>query len=417
MQMMRYQRAQVVGLALVILGTATASHAQLGRALRDRVQQRLQKKDEPPREDQEPPQPEPTSATAPAPSAPASEQAAATPAAAASPAATLRPGEGAWANYDFVPGDRILFAEDFTADRVGNFPRRLTLEKGTFEVVEWSGRRWLRSSNEGEFTVTLPQALPERWTMEFEVMLPSNGIYIYPGPDTDQYGGSVQAIHLAYSDVHVNVPGKAVSSVDPRVEFGEDIVPDDTYLSRPFHVRVQADGAYMKVYLDEKRLANVPNVGRFMGNALHFYFRENTANGTVFAPLLTALTINAGGAELYDALMAGGRLAVPGIYFDTGSDRIRPESSGTLAEIQQMLTDHKDLRLTVEGHTDNVGVPATNQALSERRAAAVVTYLTGRGVDASRLRSAGFGDTKPTAPNDSAEGRQKNRRVELVVAK
>lgn len=409
--MMRYQRAQVVGLALVILGTATASHAQLGRALRDRVQQRLQKKDEPPREEQEPPQPEPTPASEPVSPAPTPAQAA------ASPAATLRPGEGAWANYDFVPGDRILFAEDFTADRVGNFPRRLTLEKGTFEVVEWSGRRWLRSSNEGEFTVTLPQALPERWTMEFEVMLPSNGIYIYPGPDTDQYGSSVQAIHLAYHDVHVNVPGKAVSSVDPRVEFGQDIVPDDAYLSRPFHVRVQADGAYMKVYLDEKRLANVPNVGRFMGNALHFYFRENTANGTVFAPLLTALTINAGGAELYDALMAGGRLAVPGIYFDTGSDRIRPESSGTLAEIQQMLTDHKDLRLTVEGHTDNVGVPATNQALSERRAAAVVTYLTGRGVDASRLRSAGFGDTKPTAPNDSAEGRQKNRRVELVVAK
>lgn len=416
--MMRIQRAQVVGLALVILGTATVSHAQLGRALRDRVQQRLQKKDQPPTEDQESQPPAPTPASEPTPSAPAPEaQAAAAPASAASPAATLRPGEGAWANYDFVPGDRIIFAEDFTADRVGNFPRRLTLEKGTFEVVEWSGRRWLRSSNEGEFTVTLPQALPERWTMEFEVTLPSNGIYIYPGPNTDQYGSSVQAIHLAFHDVHINVPDKAVSSVDPRVEFGQDIVPDDSYLSRPFHVRVQADGAYMKVYLDEKRLANVPNVGRFMGNALHFYFRENTANGTVFAPLLTALTINAGGAELYDALMAGGRLAVPGIYFDTGSDRIRPESSGTLAEIQQMLADHKDLRLTVEGHTDNVGVPATNQALSERRAAAVVTYLTGHGVDASRLRSAGFGDTKPTAPNDSTEGRQKNRRVELVVAK
>jgi len=108
-------------------------------------------------------------------------------------------------------------------------------------------------------------------------------------------------------------------------------------------------------------------------------------------------------------------VATQGIYFDTGSDRIRPESTPTLKEIGQMLTEHPDLKLTIEGHTDNVGDAAANHDLSHRRAKAVAQYLvTKHGVDASRLQSTGFGDKKPAAANTTPEGRQQNRRVELV---
>jgi len=107
--------------------------------------------------------------------------------------------------------------------------------------------------------------------------------------------------------------------------------------------------------------------------------------------------------------------ATQGIYFDTGSDRVRPESSPTLKEIAAMLKEHEDLKLTIEGHTDNVGAAAANQSLSEKRAAAVKAALVGSyGVDAARLESKGLGATKPAAKNDTAEGRQTNRRVELV---
>jgi outer membrane protein OmpA-like peptidoglycan-associated protein len=75
--------------------------------------------------------------------------------------------------------------------------------------------------------------------------------------------------------------------------------------------------------------------------------------------------------RLYDALVARGRVATQGIYFDTGSDRLRPESSGTLNEIGRMLKDHADLKLTIEGRTDNVGGADSKQVLSEKRAAAV----------------------------------------------
>ena len=123
----------------------------------------------------------------------------------------------------------------------------------------------------------------------------------------------------------------------------------------------------------------------------------------------------AGGRKLYDELAAAGRVATQGIYFDTGSDRIRPESTPTLKEIAQMLTEHADLKLVIEGHTDNVGDEAANQALSEKRAAAVKDALVASyKVDAGRVSSRGLGATKPAAPNTTPEGRQANRRVELV---
>jgi len=80
-----------------------------------------------------------------------------------------------------------------------------------------------------------------------------------------------------------------------------------------------------------------------------------------------------------------------------------------------MLTQHPDLKLTIEGHTDNVGGDAANQTLSEKRAAAVKQYLVSAySIDAGRLATKGFGASKPASPNTTPEGRQNNRRVELV---
>ena len=80
-----------------------------------------------------------------------------------------------------------------------------------------------------------------------------------------------------------------------------------------------------------------------------------------------------------------------------------------------MLKEHTDLKLTIEGHTDNVGAAQANHDLSHKRAAAVKAILVSSyGIDAARLEATGFGDKKPVAPNTTGEGRQQNRRVELV---
>lgn len=110
-----------------------------------------------------------------------------------------------------------------------------------------------------------------------------------------------------------------------------------------------------------------------------------------------------------------GRAILYGIYFDTNSTVIKPESKETLAQIQKLLSTRKDLKLYVVGHTDNVGGFDYNMDLSRRRAESVVNALgTQYGIDRNRLSPAGVGLLAPVAPNSTEEGKAKNRRVELV---
>ena len=103
------------------------------------------------------------------------------------------------------------------------------------------------------------------------------------------------------------------------------------------------------------------------------------------------------------------------VLFDTGSSTLKPGAREKLAKISGILLAHKGLTLQIEGHTDSVGGDDFNQQLSERRAASVLDFLAGEGVPAEVMSARGFGKTQPVAGNDTAEGRQRNRRVELVV--
>ena len=316
----------------------------------------------------------------------------------AAPAEQLKPGEGAWANYDFKPGDRILYASDFSGDEVGDFPKSMEFKSGALETVEWQGSRWLRATADSKFYLMLPENLPERFTMEFDFSIPSNGeVWIYFTPDESRL--------LSFGGLGTAAVRNSQAGVDGR----GGVAKQDAEVVR--RARVMGDGKYLKVYLDDTRVLNVPNADMGRSNKILFYTDATAEKPTLFGNFRVA----EGGKKLYDALAAKGRVATQGIYFDTGSDRIRPESTPTLKEIGAMLKDHPDLKLAIEGHTDNVGAAAANQALSEKRAAAVRQFLVDSyQVDGARLVARGLGATKPATGNDTAEGRQQNRRVELV---
>jgi OOP family OmpA-OmpF porin len=104
------------------------------------------------------------------------------------------------------------------------------------------------------------------------------------------------------------------------------------------------------------------------------------------------------------------------VQFKTGSDVILPASDDVLTAVLQIMKDHSEItRVSVEGHTDNRGAAAYNKKLSQRRAASVVRWLTGHGIEAKRLDSAGFGLERPIDENSTDEGRQRNRRVEFHI--
>jgi outer membrane protein OmpA-like peptidoglycan-associated protein len=104
------------------------------------------------------------------------------------------------------------------------------------------------------------------------------------------------------------------------------------------------------------------------------------------------------------------------VLFDTGKYTLRPMAREKLAKISGIVLAYPDLRLAIEGNTDSVGSDAMNQTLSERRASSVMDYLASQTIPMTSMTSRGFGKTQPVASNDTAEGRQQNRRVELVVS-
>jgi outer membrane protein OmpA-like peptidoglycan-associated protein len=103
------------------------------------------------------------------------------------------------------------------------------------------------------------------------------------------------------------------------------------------------------------------------------------------------------------------------VLFDTGSYTLKPGAREKLAKISGIVLAHPGLTLQIEGHTDSVGTDEYNQTLSERRAGSVRDFLVQQGVPADGVTARGFGKTQPVASNDTPDGRQRNRRVELVV--
>jgi len=117
--------------------------------------------------------------------------------------------------------------------------------------------------------------------------------------------------------------------------------------------------------------------------------------------------------EMLDALNKDGFIALY-INFDTGKADLKPETKGTIDQITALLKGNEDLKVSIEGHTDNVGQPVANKTLSELRAKSVMNAVLKGGIAAGRLSAVGWGQEKPLADNRSEEGRAKNRRVEIV---
>jgi outer membrane protein OmpA-like peptidoglycan-associated protein len=320
-----------------------------------------------------------------------------------------------WDNYDFVPGYKVIFFTDFSEDRVGNFARGLKHVSGPIEVVERDGVKVLRSTGRSTFLIPAGKKLPERFTLEIDVIAPTASCCGYEVVAME--GGARMDRGKESSEVIWHPNGTGI--IGGAHNFGglASKTPDamqPQLRGQVAHIRVLMDSGYFKMYSNERRMHNIPDF-KFKRDSVVRVFVNGSEEETM-AVFLTSIRVAESETDvLYDALNAKGRWATQGILFATGKADLRPESRPVLKEIAATMTQHADLRILIEGHTDNVGSSATNLTLSDARAAAVKAALVADfGIAADRLTTKGFGDTKPAVPNTTATGRAQNRRVEIV---
>ncbi len=309
------------------------------------------------------------------------------------------PGEGVWRNYDFVPGKTVWKATDFTNEPVGRFPaRQLEFVRGNMQIVEFDGVKMLEATSSSVVRVKLPSKLPNAFSVEFSLRIPTPNIStrVFFSPYTTAVSRHPSDYLYLYHTPGIYRQGAELSGT--RVE---KMVAN----LQPIRLQVRDEWAIM--YVGSERVSQVPTANFVRGDVIEFHLDANAR----FPTYLTDVVVAVGLDNLYDALVANGEVTTRGILFDVDSDRLRPESTPVLVELTTALKEHPDLRVGIEGHTDAQGEDAHNLALSERRARAVVAYLTSQGIAAARLQSAGKGESMPVADNATPEGRQQNRRV------
>lgn len=320
-----------------------------------------------------------------------------------------------WDDFHFVPGNRVLFYTDFSDDRSGSFAGRLHYRRGSMSVVERDGRRMLRATARSEFLIPIGSPLPERFTLEIDVIAPTeycclDGVVFVEGGtivDQGRYSADVSwAPHGAW------VNGSGMIRANSLVAIPDESQP--ALRGRLVQLRVDVDGTAFTMYANERRLLTIPELEFKRDTALRVVVHGAAEPGMAayIAGIRVAERVD---GALSDALAARGRWSTLGILFAIAKAELRDESAPVLREIAATLKGHPELRIRIEAHTDNAGDAAAGLTLSQERAEAVRAALIARfGIAAERIVAKGLGATQPVAPNDTPEGRAQNRRVEVV---
>lgn len=316
-----------------------------------------------------------------------------------------------WSKFDFIPGDEIIFEDGpSTNEENGEFPSRWDLYKGAAEIGNVNGENVIMFLNGGGQIVPYlknsdKDYLPEIFTIEFDVWFEkgqttSNRYFIYFKDSKHHGNNGFKGNFTVYPN------GIEFEETDKRYPGTESLGWSNEPIGKWRHIAIAYTKGKFKAYMDDTRLINVPHLE---GNPWGI-----TINSLKENQYIKNFRIAKGGVKYYDRVISEGKIIVNGIKFDVNKATLKPESMGPINEIYQLMVDNPTVNFSVEGHTDSDGDNANNQTLSEARGKSVMEKLTAMGISANRLKSTGFGESKPIDNNTTPEGKANNRRVEFV---
>ena len=325
-----------------------------------------------------------------------------------------------WAKYDFIPGTEIIFEDNLEGEQNGEFPSKWDLRSGSIENANFDGQNVIyfikcNANGGGNIVPLLKNStvdyLPEEFTVEFDAWFAEKSsnylVFLADTKNQIKLDNSFSAIEkwLRFA----KNSGEYKQDIDAKYYPGfSGAVIDNS--SKWRHIALSFNTRALKAYLDDARILNIPNLGyNPTGISLAYHNPSGTTVGYI-----KNFRVAKGAVPLYDKFLTDGKFVTTGIKFDVNKATIKPESMGTINYVVKMMTDHPELKFSVEGHTDSDGDDTANQKLSEARAKSVLEAMTRLGITADRLTSKGYGESKPMAANDTQEGKAQNRRVEFV---
>ncbi len=356
---------------------------------------------------------------------------------------TAKPGSSntsslkSYSKFDFVPGEKILYYDDFERGEIGDFPTGWNTNSSA-EIVTFNDipGKWLSITKDGFFQPEMVKDLPENFTLEFDVInryrssnILSYNFNIYQTGNarkdiSENYLSNTFKLEwqacvgtLSYSIVE---KGEQVSS-NEKISAKNTVCGGDEYNSpAKFRFSLWRQKNRLRVYINEDKVIDIPQAfnssikyNAFKLGAQYMNYSNGRTNDDEF--MVSNFRYAIGAADTRSKLMSTGKFSTTGILFDVNSDKIKAGSYGTLKEIAGVLTENPTVKVKIIGHTDSDGNAAANVTLSQKRAAAVKESLSKEfGIEASRLETDGKGAAEPVSDNTSAQGKANNRRVEFI---
>jgi outer membrane protein OmpA-like peptidoglycan-associated protein len=341
-----------------------------------------------------------------------------------------------YSKFDFVPGDKVIFFDDFAQDNVGDFPGKWnTNGKGEVVTSNLYPGKWLKMRNSTTYLPGIASGkFPDNYTIEYDMIANGedrtgtfnieftslkNRNQVPDASDATGNTGLLITTELAI-DGSIRYLTKSTINTNGSQEDGgaNTDISDNTLQGKAnekFHVSITVNKQRLRYYVNEVKVLDLPNLIP-AGNYNAVIFRMwGWADDHPFDALISNFRYAEGTTDVRSKLMTEGKLVTHGILFDVNSDKIKAESYGTLKEIAQVLKDNAAVKVKITGHTDNDGGEAANLDLSKRRAAAVKNALSKDfDIDAARMETDGKGSSAPVSPNTSPEGKANNRRVEFT---
>lgn len=331
-----------------------------------------------------------------------------------------------YSKFDFIPGEKVIFYEDFSQDAVGDFPA-LWNTNGSAEVVTTNlfPGNWMKFVMDECIWTDELLVLPDNYTIEFDVipigglegqgmsgyrfrLMQAKNVKAWDSGSAPGNGGFHFVVeYFGRPSYNTWLMGEECSKQNltgyvEREEFKQK-------MNQKYHIAIWVQKTRVRLYQNENKIIDLPRA--FPAGCV----KPDRIRFESGAAMLSNIRVAVGAPDIRNKLMTEGKLVTYGIYFDVNKDVVKPESYGTLKEIAAILNEVPDVKVKILGHTDADGADSANLDLSKRRATSVKAELAKSfGVNADRIETDGMGESQPVAPNDTPVNKALNRRVEFV---